>query len=130
MHKLKLILLFFLFCLCVFSAPFTVLAQIVTPTPTPTQLGGMTLNEYCASQNLGSAILNGSAWDCTGNNQPINMNAACIWQYNISNAFAQETSQNNPYSYQCYAIEQNVTPTPIPTGTPTATPTPTVTLTP
>src|SRR5258708_2256856 len=95
MNKLKLFLISLIICSTIFSAPLSSFAQVATPT----LLGGMTLNEFCASQNQGSATLSGSSWVCTGNNQPIDMNAACNWQYNITNAFAQETSQNNPYSY-------------------------------
>lgn len=100
---------------------FSNTSGLPTPTPTPTTLGGMTLDQYCVSINQGpSAYLNGQIWSCKGNSQPINLNTACVWQYNISNAYAAETTLGNVYSYTCFAPRTSTTPTPtIVTPTPT-----------
>src|SRR5258708_1552522 len=99
-HKIWL-----LFVTMIFLAT-TVFAQAAAATTDPVLLGGMDLNSYCAIQTQGGAILSGSTWDCTGNNLPIDLNAACVWQYNISGAYAVQTVPNNPYSYQCYSTVQ------------------------
>lgn len=97
---------------------------------TSTVLGGMNLDGYCTSIGQGRATLQSNVWNCTGNNQPIALNSACVWQYNVANAFAQETATNNPYSYVCYAGAVTATPTPTAVPTPTVIPTPTITPTP
>lgn len=116
-----------------------VLNTATTTTQSGTLLGGMDLNGWCASINEGQAALqNNTTWVCTGNNQPINFATQptpnCVWQYNISNAFAVQTQSGNPYSWACYASQSTATPTPTPalTAAPTPTlapsPTPTGTL--
>ncbi len=111
---------------------------INTPTPTPTPgpanlLGGMDLNGWCAHIGQVQAALNTSTnqWYCTGNGAVIDFSANptpnCVWQYNVSDAFAgNPNGSGDPYSWECYT-HQSTTPTPtlIPTNTPTPTPTPT-----
>jgi outer membrane protein assembly factor BamB len=100
------------------SLPLTVLlltlgiifAQTTAASTSPTLLGGINLDKYCTSLTQGSATLSGTVWNCTGNNQPINMNAACIWQYASSSAFASQTRSNDPYSYQCFSNAQTTPP--------------------
>ncbi|HEV2402796.1 MAG TPA: hypothetical protein VGS08_01205 [Candidatus Saccharimonadales bacterium] len=104
---MKRILLFGLpLALAVLVGAAAVFAKTVNAS-SPTPLGGMNLSGYCTSQSQGSATLNGAVWDCSNNNQPIDMNAACVWQYNITGAYASETRPNDPYSYECFS---NTTP--------------------
>ncbi|HYK09153.1 MAG TPA: hypothetical protein VEW42_06695, partial [Candidatus Eisenbacteria bacterium] len=117
-----IIILFAAICIIVFSAG-KVLAQT-------TSLGGMDLDAWCAHINEGGAkLVNNTTWVCTGNNQPIDFVSQptpnCVWQYNVSDAFAQQTRSGDPYSWACFT--NGVTPTPTNTPTPTLTPTPTPT---
>src|SRR5579872_1934313 len=91
-----------------------------TVNPPATNLGGMDLSAYCTSIGEGQSALNGQTWICNGNGQAINLNAACVFQYSIANAFASQTISNNPYSYACF--EPSATPTPTQTPTPTPSP--------
>src|SRR5260221_11367486 len=71
-----------------------------------TQLGGMDLNGWCAHINQGTAVLSSSTWECSSNNQPIDFVSQpaqnCVWQYNISDSFAQQITSGNPYSWACF----------------------------
>ena len=81
-------------------------ADAQPPTP-PTNLGGMDLDQYCVSVGQGPySFLNGQIWSCTGNGQAIDLNAACVWQYNIAGAYAAEAVTGNVYTYNCYAQAQ------------------------
>lgn len=95
-----------------------------------TLLGGMNLNDFCASINEGQVVLvNNSAWVCTGNNQLIdfitNPTPICVWQYNVSDAYAVQTASGNPYSWACFTNQTSTTPTPTPSPTIAPSPTPT-----
>lgn len=119
--------IFFLFLtFFIFSGSLTPVSAATT-----TRLGGMDLGGYCASLNQGGSVLNGSTWSCSSGTA-INMTSACQWQYANPNAFAQQDTAGNPYSWTCYVTDASGTPTPTPTttATPTPTPTPTPTATP
>lgn len=101
-----------------------------------TLLGGMDLNGWCLSLNEGeAALLNNTTWVCVSNNVPIDFTSQptpnCVWQYNVSDAYAIQTSSGNPYSWACFTNQTSATPTPTPlptvTPVPTANPTPTPT---
>jgi hypothetical protein len=98
-----------------------------TPTPTPVKynIGGIDITGYCQNQNKGIATLVDTTWKCSGDNQAVNLTAACVWQYNVADATATQTVVGNPYTWACFSAQQ-----PAVTPTPSATPTPTVSLTP
>lgn len=94
-----------------------------------TLLGGMDLNGWCTAINEGQALLqNNTTWVCTGNNQPIDFTTQptpnCVWQYNVTDAYAVQTQSGNPYSWACFT---NQTSSSSSSTSPTATPTPTAT---
>jgi hypothetical protein len=111
------------------SAPAQTISITGLPTPTPAPqakaLGGLNLIGYCESLNSGGAVLNNTTWDCTTNNTPINMTAACQWSYPNESAEAVQDTSNNPYSWDCYQTTSVLTPlpTPVPTTVPAAMPT-------
>lgn len=81
-----------------------------TPTLAPTQnqtkltnFGGLNLDGYCVSTHQpGASLVTNSWWYCGNGSTPINMNAACQWQYKNSKAFASQNTPGNPYSWSCY----------------------------
>lgn len=115
---------------------------ISSPTPTSTtggtKLGNMNLYGYCASQNLGQkAVVMGQNWQCINSQQLINLTAACVWQYKQPNAYANEDTPGNPYTYNCYVGGTPLSTSPTANlqqqtsiATPTVIPRPTLTLTP
>jgi len=122
--------------------PTTVPTLPATPTPTGTQkLGGLNLDGYCASLNQGTtAALVNNQWVCQQTGIAINMTSACQWEYPSQNAFAQQDTPGDQFSWSCYSstgspsttptLTPTPTNTPVPTNTPTRTPTPTATTAP
>ena len=66
------------------------------------------LDSYCYANGWRDSLpLNMSdvnSWICRGNieDEKINMDLACQWQYSNSNAFANFSNENNAYSWSCY----------------------------
>jgi len=110
--------------------PTTVPTLPATPTPTGTQkLGGLNLDGYCASLNQGTtAALVNNQWVCQQTGIAINMTSACQWEYPSQNAFAQQDTPGDQFSWSCYSSTGS--PSTTPTLTPTTAPTPTLTPTP
>lgn len=118
--------------LLTFVTLFAILFLLIIPQQVfagPTRLGGMNLDGYCRSINQGGVILNNNTWTCESGAQ-INLNSACQWQYQNTNAVAVQEVANNPYTWTCYLPDPSTTPTPTTAPTPTQTPTSTVAPTP
>lgn len=80
-----------------------------SPTSGTIDLGGLDLYGFCGSLGYSSASLDGSTaydWHCDddqGNTYPIDMNAACLWQYpTAANVNTEVGDVNDPNSWQCY----------------------------
>jgi len=76
------------------------------PATAATALGGVNLQGYCANAGYDGARLVGTTpadWRCyTGaTDYSIDINAACDWQYNVSNAYASSTN-GDPFSWICW----------------------------
>jgi hypothetical protein len=116
-----------------------------TATPTPTQmplpssfmrLGGLNLDQYCSVLGEPWDVLINGTWYCANGADPINMTAACQWQFGASDVIAHQDIPNNAYSWSCYGPQVSttpsltLTPTEVPTMIPTETPSLTPTVTP
>ncbi len=115
------------------------LLVVLTPrlaTAQTNRLGGMNLDGYCQSLGQGNVMLmNNNYWMCTAG-APVNYLAACLWQYPGQYSYPTQDIPGNPYTWSCYGVTSQITPTPTlpitfqPTQPVIQTPTPTLVFTP